>query len=82
MSRFRYLLAGLLATLTGVAGVCLVAAAPAQAATLTQITGFGPNPGNLAMYSYRPDGPPAGRPLVVLLHGCTQDAATYFANSG
>lgn len=57
-------------------------AAPAQAATLTQISSFGSNPGNLAMYSYRPDGLPNGRPLVVLLHGCTQDAAGYFANSG
>lgn len=57
-------------------------ATPARAATLTQVTGFGSNPGNLSMYSYRPDGLPANRPLVVLLHGCTQDANTYFTNSG
>lgn len=77
MSRYRYLLPVL-----GVVAGFLIVAAPAQAATLTQITGFGSNPGNLAMYSYRPDGLPSGRPLVVLLHGCTQDAATYFTNSG
>ena len=68
------------------AGVRLAAAAviaaPAQAANLTPVTGFGSNPGNLSMYSYRPDGLPAGRPLVVLLHGCTQDATGYFTNSG
>ncbi|MEU8045931.1 PHB depolymerase family esterase [Micromonospora echinofusca] len=79
----------LLARLTGVvAGAVLAAAAvtavaaPAQAATLTQVTNFGSNPGNLAMYAYRPDNLPAGAPAVVLLHGCTQNAAGYFANSG
>ncbi|MCM0676761.1 PHB depolymerase family esterase [Micromonospora phytophila] len=75
--------------LTGaVAGIVLTAAAvtavaaPAQAASLTQVTGFGSNPGNLAMYAYRPDNLPAGAPAVVLLHGCTQNASGYFANSG
>ncbi|SCG40826.1 feruloyl esterase [Micromonospora echinaurantiaca] len=79
----------LLARLTGaVAGAVLVAAAaltvaaPAQAASLTQVAGFGSNPGNLAMYAYRPDNLPANAPAVVLLHGCTQNAAGYFANSG
>lgn len=62
--------------------VVAVAAAPAQAATLTQVTGFGSNPGNLGMYAYRPDGLPSGAPAVVLLHGCTQNANTYFTNSG
>src|SRR5215813_1712924 len=77
MSRYRYLL-----PLLGLVAALVIVATPAQAATLTQITGFGSNPGDLSMYSYRPDGLPPGRPLVVLLHGCTQDAATYFANSG
>jgi len=57
-------------------------AAPAQAAQLTAVSGFGSNPGNLAMYAYRPDGLPSGAPAVVLLHGCAQDATTYFTNSG
>lgn len=73
-------MAALLVGLTGVA--VLATPQPAQAANLIQVTNFGSNPGNLAMYSYRPDGLPAGRPLVVLLHGCTQNAAGYFANSG
>ena len=41
---------------------------------LTQITSFGSNPGALDMYEYIPPGLPAGRPLVVVLHGCTQSA--------
>ncbi|MFK0214613.1 alpha/beta hydrolase family esterase [Streptomyces sp. NPDC090298] len=55
---------------------------PASAAGLTQVTGFGSNPGNLSMYAYVPDALPAGAPLVVALHGCTQSAADYYANSG
>ncbi|MDI5939870.1 PHB depolymerase family esterase, partial [Micromonospora sp. DH15] len=64
------------------AALVAVVAAPARAATLTQVTGFGANPGNLTMYAYRPDGLPANAPAVVLLHGCTQNAAGYVANSG
>ncbi len=41
---------------------------------LTQVTSFGTNPGALTMYEYIPQGLPAGRPLVVVLHGCTQSA--------
>lgn len=55
---------------------------PAAAATLTPVTGFGGNPGALQMFSYRPDGLGAAPALVVALHGCTQSAADYHANSG
>jgi feruloyl esterase len=75
-------LAGAAVGIVLAAAAALTAALPAQAATLTQVTGFGSNPGNLAMYAYRPDGLPANAPAVVLLHGCTQNAAGYFANSG
>ncbi|MFI0720866.1 PHB depolymerase family esterase [Streptomyces sp. NPDC021224] len=57
-------------------------AAPARAAGLTQVSSFGSNPGNLTMYEYAPANLPSGAPLVVALHGCTQSAADYFANSG
>lgn len=43
--------------------------------SLTQVTGFGSNPGNLLMYRHVPAGMPAHAPLVVVLHGCTQTAA-------
>ncbi|MEV5343244.1 PHB depolymerase family esterase [Streptomyces sp. NPDC052676] len=55
---------------------------PASAAGLTQVTGFGTNPGNLAMYAHVPDALPAGAPLVVALHGCTQSASDYHGHSG
>ncbi|MCS7482809.1 alpha/beta hydrolase family esterase [Umezawaea endophytica] len=54
----------------------------ASAASVTEVTGFGTNPGNLRMFRYVPDNLPAGRPLVVALHGCTQDAAGYGTASG
>jgi poly(hydroxyalkanoate) depolymerase family esterase len=54
----------------------------ATAASLTQVTGFGTNPGNLGMYAYVPDNLPSGAPLVVALHGCTQSASDYYSHSG
>jgi poly(hydroxyalkanoate) depolymerase family esterase len=72
-------LAGLALTM---AGAVLTTSTSAHAATLEQVTGFGTNPGNLAMYSYRPDDLPAGSPVVVALHGCTQDAPTFHHHSG
>ncbi|MCU7824131.1 PHB depolymerase family esterase [Kitasatospora sp. DSM 101779] len=47
----------------------------ARAAGTVQVTGFGSNPGNLLMYRYAPAALPAGRPVVVALHGCTQSAS-------
>ncbi|MEO8702696.1 MAG: PHB depolymerase family esterase [Kofleriaceae bacterium] len=52
----------------------LLASSPVGA-TLTKVTTFGANPGALAMYEYVPAALPAGRPLVLVLHGCTQTAA-------
>ena len=54
----------------------------ASAASLQEVTGFGSNPGALRMFRYVPDGLPAGRPVVVALHGCTQDASGYGTGSG
>src|SRR5688572_32376897 len=48
--------AALAAVLAAVVTAVLVAVTPASAATLTQVTSFGSNPGNLSMYVYRPDG--------------------------
>ena len=38
---------------------------------LVETTDFGSNPGQLRMFAQVPPGLPAGRPLVVCLHGCT-----------
>lgn len=71
------------AALTVAATVAVgIGARPASAASLTPVTGFGSNPGALQMHSYRPDGLGAAPALVVALHGCTQSAADYHANSG
>lgn len=68
-----------------VVGIALVIAAcgmpSATATTLTQVAGFGSNPGNLQMFEYVPTGS-SGRPLVVVLHGCTQSAAGFDDESG
>ncbi|GAA3458763.1 hypothetical protein GCM10018963_07760 [Saccharothrix longispora] len=58
-----------------------VFAPPAHAASVVEVPSFGPNPGNLKMFRHVPDGLPAGSPLVVVLHGCTQDAG-YGTSSG
>ncbi|WP_409471793.1 extracellular catalytic domain type 1 short-chain-length polyhydroxyalkanoate depolymerase [Streptomyces sp. HC307] len=54
----------------------------AAAASLQEVTGFGTNPGALRMFRYVPDGLPTGRPVVVALHGCTQNASGYGTGSG
>ncbi|HCY64377.1 MAG TPA: feruloyl esterase [Oxalobacteraceae bacterium] len=51
-------------------------AAP-SAFALSEVTGFGTNPGALKMFKHVPAGMPADAPLVVALHGCTQTAAAY-----
>jgi poly(hydroxyalkanoate) depolymerase family esterase len=71
----------LLLSIAVLAGL-LTGTAPAGAATIGEITGFGTNPGALRMFRYVPDGLPAGRPAVVALHGCTQTAAAYGTNAG
>ncbi|HEV2783047.1 MAG TPA: PHB depolymerase family esterase [Actinophytocola sp.] len=71
----------LLVTIALLAGL-LTAVSPASAATIGEVTGFGTNPGNLRMFRYLPDGLPAGRPVVVALHGCTQTAAGYGTDAG
>src|SRR5690606_28447556 len=64
------------------AAALVVAAPRASAAELAPVPSFGTDPGNLSMYEYVPDNLPAGAPLVVLLHGCAQDAAAYHQHSG
>ena len=49
---------------------------------LSDLAGFGANPGNLRARVYVPEGLPPGAPLVVVLHGCTQNAALYDHGSG
>ncbi len=58
-----------------------VVAAPAQAASLVQVTSFGANPGQLGMYLYVPDNVPARAPVLVVSHYCTGSAQAMFNGS-
>ncbi|MFF3344846.1 alpha/beta hydrolase family esterase [Streptomyces sp. NPDC002779] len=71
----------LLTVLTALLAV-LITPAPASAASLQEVTGFGSNPGALRMFRYVPDGLPAGRPVVLAVHGCTQNASGYATGTG
>jgi poly(hydroxyalkanoate) depolymerase family esterase len=52
-----------------------------QGSRLAAINDFGDNPGRLSMLMHLPPSV-SGRPLVILLHGCGQDAAGFAADSG
>jgi len=71
----RLLLSPLLMAAASV--VTFAVAVPAEAATLSEVTGFATNPGNLRMFRYVPAALPSNAPVVVALHGCTQSAAAY-----
>jgi poly(hydroxyalkanoate) depolymerase family esterase len=49
---------------------------------LTEFEDFGSNPGALRALSYVPANAPAKPPLVVVLHGCTQNAVGYDHGAG
>ncbi|WP_181176627.1 PHB depolymerase family esterase [Mesorhizobium sp. B2-4-9] len=51
-------------------------------AHLSEITGFGSNPGALRAWLYLPENLTRQAALVVVLHGCTQNAASYDHGSG
>ncbi|QCI66858.1 extracellular catalytic domain type 1 short-chain-length polyhydroxyalkanoate depolymerase [Phreatobacter stygius] len=70
------------ASLPSAANAAVPGDASAVAIPLAETLDFGSNPGRLRMLSYVPDGLPADAPLVVVLHGCTQDAAGYNHGSG
>src|SRR4029077_8172320 len=53
----------------------LALATSARADGLVEVTSFGDNPGALRMFEHVPADLPTGRPLVVVLHGCSMSAA-------
>jgi poly(hydroxyalkanoate) depolymerase family esterase len=55
---------------------------PTPGTRLSEVTGFGSNPGHLRMLAYAPRDLQRASPLVVALHGCTQTAAAYDHGSG
>lgn len=61
--------------------VLVLAPGAAVAAGLEAVASFGANPGALQMFQYVPADMPENAPLIVLLHGCTENAAQ-FVNAG
>jgi poly(hydroxyalkanoate) depolymerase family esterase len=68
----------------GLTGLIHRRGASAGNGRLTETRGFGSNPGDLRMFSYYPADQRARQklPLVVILHGCAQDAAGYDTGTG
>ncbi|WP_433200595.1 extracellular catalytic domain type 1 short-chain-length polyhydroxyalkanoate depolymerase [Dactylosporangium sp. CS-047395] len=64
-----------------VAGLTLVALRPAYAATLTEVTNFGANPGGMRMHVYVPDARPARPAIVVAMHGCGGSGPGFYSGS-
>lgn len=58
------------------------ASVPRSARRLTEVLAFGSNPGHLRMLEYVPANMPVDAPLVVVLHGCLQQAADFDRGSG
>jgi poly(hydroxyalkanoate) depolymerase family esterase len=53
-----------------------------RAQTIVPVTTFGSNPGALNMYKYVPAGITGPAPLVIAMHGCTETAAQFAAQTG
>ena len=52
------------------------------ATSLKEVRNFGSNPGRIRMFKYVPEGVTTPAPMVVVLHGCTQSAATFDDETG
>jgi poly(hydroxyalkanoate) depolymerase family esterase len=80
MSMRRKFLFGWVAVLA-CAGLSIVALRPAYAATLTEVTNFGANPGGMRMHVYAPNSRPANPAIVVAMHGCGGSGPGFYSSS-
>lgn len=71
-----------IARLASLRGTAVLQRKTSGRSRLTQLTDFGSNPGALQGHIYVPEALAAGGALVVVLHGCTQAAASYDTGSG
>jgi poly(hydroxyalkanoate) depolymerase family esterase len=69
---------GKLPSLAGISGF----SAEGLSTPLQEVPGLTDNPGNLRMFTYAPAGLAPDHPLVVVLHGCKQTAASYDRGAG
>jgi poly(hydroxyalkanoate) depolymerase family esterase len=70
-----------LVALAVVASSLIAAASPASAASLVQVTGFGPNPSNLQMYEYVPSTVKPRPAILVAAHYCTGSGPAFYTNT-
>ncbi|MGW4644749.1 extracellular catalytic domain type 1 short-chain-length polyhydroxyalkanoate depolymerase [Sphaerisporangium sp. NPDC004334] len=63
------------------AAVALVLPHQAAAATLTEVTGFGSNPGNLRMHLYVPNNAQANPAIVLAMHPCGGSGPGFYSSS-
>ncbi|MEU8157405.1 PHB depolymerase family esterase [Micromonospora sp. NPDC048986] len=76
----RKLLFALAASLVA-AGLVAPTVGPAYAASLTEVTSFGENPGRMRMHVYVPDNRPARPAVVVAMHGCGGSGPGFYSGS-
>ncbi|MFI6238204.1 PHB depolymerase family esterase [Micromonospora sp. NPDC050784] len=76
----RKLLFALAASLVA-AGLVVPTVGPAYAASLTEVTSFGDNPGRMRMHVYVPDNRPARPAVVVAMHGCGGSGPGFYSGS-
>ncbi|GIJ24422.1 extracellular catalytic domain type 1 short-chain-length polyhydroxyalkanoate depolymerase [Micromonospora lutea] len=76
----RKLMLGLAMSLVA-AGLVLPGFSPAYAASLTEVTSFGDNPGRMRMHIYVPDNRPARPATVVAMHGCGGSGPGFYSGS-
>ncbi len=80
MNRLRAIGAAVLGgLLLAAAGIAF--APPAAAASLTEVTDFGDNPGGLRMHLYVPDSRPADPAILVAMHGCGGSGTGFYSGS-
>jgi poly(hydroxyalkanoate) depolymerase family esterase len=78
MRRIWYALLGAFLAITA---ALALPSAPASAATLTEVTGFGTNPTNLRMHLYVPDRLAANPALLVAVHYCTGSGPAFYSGT-
>ncbi|RAO36534.1 Feruloyl esterase [Micromonospora noduli] len=76
----RKLLLVLAASLVA-AGLVAPTVGPAYAASLTEVTSFGDNPGRMRMHVYVPDNRPTRPAIVVAMHGCGGSGPGFYSGS-
>ncbi|WP_165986080.1 PHB depolymerase family esterase [Streptomyces sp. YIM 98790] len=79
--RVRLLLGTVLAGVLPVLAALLAGAPTAQAAQLTEVTGFGANPSNNRMHLYVPDRVQQRAPVLLALHYCTGTGPAFYSGS-